>query len=211
MKYSRFEELPVWQAAIEMKLDLDDLCRHAWVKRLRNWVDQIDRVSLSVSNNIAEGFERGTTNELLYFLYVARGSAGETRSLLRYLDRRLERAEQRDASAGSKDANLQSEISNLKSQISNLKSALVSLRKQIQPLIEQTESISRQLRGWADSLQNGDIAGQRHLTDGSRKDYLNRRGAEAFWQQIRSQHRARWASPGSPIDDHPQAESLPGS
>ena len=36
---------------------------------------------MSISNNIAEGFERGTTNELLNFLYISRGSAGETRSM----------------------------------------------------------------------------------------------------------------------------------
>ena len=43
--------------------------------------DQIERAALSVSNNIAEGFERGTTNELLAFIYIARGSAGEVRSI----------------------------------------------------------------------------------------------------------------------------------
>ena len=41
---------------------------------------------MSVSNNIAEGFERGTTKELLSFLYIARGSAGEVRSMLSVLE-----------------------------------------------------------------------------------------------------------------------------
>ncbi len=41
---------------------------------------------MSVSNNVAEGFERGTTNELLAFLYIARGSAGEVRSMLQVLE-----------------------------------------------------------------------------------------------------------------------------
>jgi four helix bundle protein len=45
----------------------------------------LERAALSVSNNIAEGFERGTTNELLAFLYIARGSAGEVRSMMRVL------------------------------------------------------------------------------------------------------------------------------
>ena len=40
-----------------------------------------------MSNNIAEGFERGTTAELLTFLYIARGSAGEVRSMLQFMDR----------------------------------------------------------------------------------------------------------------------------
>jgi four helix bundle protein len=50
--------------------------------------DQLERAALSVSNNIAEGFERGTTNELLAFIYIARGSAGEVRSMLCFIERR---------------------------------------------------------------------------------------------------------------------------
>jgi hypothetical protein len=42
---------------------------------------------MSISNNIAEGFERGTTQELLTFLYIARGSSGETRSALCFCER----------------------------------------------------------------------------------------------------------------------------
>ena len=49
--------------------------------------DQIERAAVSVSNNIAEGFERGTTQEVLTFLYIARGSAGEVRSMLCMLER----------------------------------------------------------------------------------------------------------------------------
>lgn len=43
--------------------------------------NQLDRAALSVSNNIAEGFERLTVNELTNFLGIARGSAGEVRSM----------------------------------------------------------------------------------------------------------------------------------
>ena len=50
---------------------------------LRN---QLERAAISVSNNIAEGFERGGNNELLAFLYISRGSVGEVRSMLRVLD-----------------------------------------------------------------------------------------------------------------------------
>lgn len=74
--YQRFEDLPVWQTAIELADGCEDFLlaakdRITWSKR-----DQLDRCSLSVFNNIAEGFERGTTNELLTFIYIARGSAG---------------------------------------------------------------------------------------------------------------------------------------
>ena len=60
---------------------------------------------------------------------------------------------------------------NLKSEISNLKST--------------AEGISRQLRGWANSLQNGNIAGQRHLTDQSKRAYGNKNKADQFVEQIR--------------------------
>ncbi|MBS1788455.1 MAG: four helix bundle protein [Acidobacteria bacterium] len=48
--------------------------------------DQIECAAVSVSNNIAEGFERGTTQELLTFIYIARGSAGEVRSMPHLFD-----------------------------------------------------------------------------------------------------------------------------
>src|SRR5262245_41562393 len=44
--------------------------------------NQLDRAALSVSNNIAEGFERSTTNELQSFIAIARGSSGEVRSMM---------------------------------------------------------------------------------------------------------------------------------
>jgi len=87
MKYRQFEDLPVWRDSAELArlmfefTALDPFRRHPGLR------DQLERAALSVSNNIAEGFERGTTNELLAFLYISRGSAGEVRSMLRILDR----------------------------------------------------------------------------------------------------------------------------
>jgi four helix bundle protein len=60
-----------------------DAFRHRFSLR-----DQMERSSLSVSSNIAEGFERGTRDEFLHFLYIARGSAGEVRSQLFFCARR---------------------------------------------------------------------------------------------------------------------------
>ncbi len=51
---------------------------------------QLGKAALSVPNNIAEGFERCSTKELMNFLYIARGSAGEVRSML-YVIARSER------------------------------------------------------------------------------------------------------------------------
>jgi four helix bundle protein len=88
MKYSRFEELPVWQDAIELAVRVFELTARPVFRRYRSVRDQLERASMSISNNIAEGFERGTTLETLTFLYISRGSAGETRSVL-YLCERL--------------------------------------------------------------------------------------------------------------------------
>lgn len=87
MKYSRFEELPVWNAAIELAVRVYDLTRRPHFKGRYSLRDQLERAAVSVSNNIAEGFERGTTQELLNFIYIARGSSGEVRSMLCLLER----------------------------------------------------------------------------------------------------------------------------
>lgn len=82
--YKQFEDLPVWRAAIDLAADIFALTSHDSFKYRGDLVNQIRRSSLSVSNNIAEGFERGTTADLVNFLYIARGSCGETRSMLRF-------------------------------------------------------------------------------------------------------------------------------
>ena len=47
--------------------------------------DQLQRAVLSISNNIAEGFERETKKELIHFLYISKGSAGECRNMFNFL------------------------------------------------------------------------------------------------------------------------------
>ena len=64
MKYERFEDLPVWKAALELAVRVFELTRReAFIGHgaLRN---QLERAVVSISNNVAEGFERGTTQEL---------------------------------------------------------------------------------------------------------------------------------------------------
>ncbi|PYS86465.1 MAG: four helix bundle protein [Acidobacteria bacterium] len=87
MRYKRFEDLPVWNDAIELAVQVYALTSRPEFKGHWSLKDQIERAAVSVSNNIAEGFERGTNNELLAFLYISRGSAGETRSMLCLLER----------------------------------------------------------------------------------------------------------------------------
>ena len=112
MKYERFEDLPVWKDAIDLAVRIYNLTKDRFFNQPGDLRSQLRRASLSVSNNIAEGFERGTTSELLAFLYIARGSCGETRSMLLFTERFDEAA-------------------HLKSEISDLKSLAESCSRQI--------------------------------------------------------------------------------
>jgi four helix bundle protein len=87
MKYKRFEDLPVWNAAIDFAVAIYALTSKPELAPHPGLRDQIERAEVSVSNNIAEGFERGTNSELLMFLYISRGSAGEVRSMLCLFER----------------------------------------------------------------------------------------------------------------------------
>jgi four helix bundle protein len=80
--YQHFEQLPVWQEAARLYNLVLDLLEDHGALLSSGYRNQLDRAALSVSNNIAEGFERVTTNELLSFLAIARGSAGEVRSMM---------------------------------------------------------------------------------------------------------------------------------
>jgi four helix bundle protein len=179
MRYSRFEELPVWQSGLQLAKAVYGLTK---AQRLRPSLrDQLERAALSVSNNIAEGFERGTTQELLTFLYIARGSAGEVRSMLHFVE-------------------TLPECERLESEISNLKSL--------------AESVSRQLRAWADSLQNSEIKGQRYLTEAVRAREKAEQDREAFLAEAEEmvrrareerEKRAQQEGPEAPPDSPSEA------
>lgn len=80
--YQKFEDLPVWQEAARLYNAVLDLFEASGALFSSGFRNQLDRAALSVSNNIAEGFERVSTAELLSFLGIARGSAGEVRSMM---------------------------------------------------------------------------------------------------------------------------------
>lgn len=95
--YKQFEELPAWNAATDLAVAVFRLTEAQSFRYKGDLVNQLRRAALSVANNIAEGFERGTTAELISFLYIARGSAGEVRSMLRFA---LRLGEMPDQTAG---------------------------------------------------------------------------------------------------------------
>jgi four helix bundle protein len=79
MRIERFEDLIAWQKAKELAVKIYRLFE---TSKDYSFKDQIQRASVSVMNNIAEGFERKTNNEFKQFLFIAKGSCGEVRSML---------------------------------------------------------------------------------------------------------------------------------
>jgi len=79
MKILKFEDILAWQKAKLMTLKICSL-----LKDLKDFAfrDQICRASVSIMNNISEGFERKTDSEFKHFLFIAKGSSGEVRSML---------------------------------------------------------------------------------------------------------------------------------
>lgn len=84
--YSSFEDLQVYKSTIQFTVKIFDLLRQDSLKKEFAFIDQLKRATLSVSNNIAEGFERETDKELIRFLYFSKGSAGEVRNILNVLE-----------------------------------------------------------------------------------------------------------------------------
>jgi len=84
MSYNTFEEMPIWQKAMEMAVDIFRLTENLPKKEDYGLTSQIRRSALSVPGNIAEGFGRKHTKDKLNFYYDSRGSLSETKSHLIY-------------------------------------------------------------------------------------------------------------------------------
>lgn len=79
MKIERFEDIIAWQRAGKLTVEIYPVFGKCFDFSFR---DQIRRASVSVMNNIAEGFERKSNREFIRFLFIAKGSCGEVRSML---------------------------------------------------------------------------------------------------------------------------------
>jgi four helix bundle protein len=92
-KIETFEDLRVWQQGIELVKQIYLITKEGNISKDFGLRDQLRRAAVSVPTNVAEGFERHSRKEYVNFLNIAKGSAGEVRSLLRvalevgYLDK----------------------------------------------------------------------------------------------------------------------------
>ena len=111
-----FEDLRIWKESRLLVNEIYDAMRGI---KDYSFKDQIQRAAISVMNNISEGFERRTPIEFARFLDIAKGSSGETRSML-YL------AEDRRYIAANKCVDLRSRYQVLSSGISALTRTLKS-------------------------------------------------------------------------------------
>ena len=79
MRINKFEEVISWQKGKQLYILLSEGFK---LERDYSFKDQLMRAALSITNNIAEGFDRSSDKELKYFLIIARGSCAEVRSML---------------------------------------------------------------------------------------------------------------------------------
>lgn len=79
MKINRFEDLIAWQKSQDYAIEIFKLFKES---KEFSFKDQIFRASVSISNNIAEGFDRNSSKEFQRFLFIALASNSETRSFI---------------------------------------------------------------------------------------------------------------------------------
>lgn len=81
-KVDKVEDIVVWKLAIELTNSIYSITNNTGFNKDFALRDQIRKSAISIPSNIAEGFERNSTNQFLYFLVIAKGSAGELRTQL---------------------------------------------------------------------------------------------------------------------------------
>jgi len=79
MKVTKFEGLIAWQKAQELAVDV---YHYFGTSKDFGFRDQITMTAVSMSNNIAEGFERNSDKEFIRFLDISRSSCSEVKSMI---------------------------------------------------------------------------------------------------------------------------------
>jgi four helix bundle protein len=83
-KIVKFEDLNVWQKSQDLAVEIYQIFKDSKEFDLRS---QIIRATLSISNNIAEGFDQHSKKEFIRFLNIALASNSELKSMLYFLKR----------------------------------------------------------------------------------------------------------------------------
>jgi len=79
---NRFEELEVWQEARLLNKIIWQLTQKEDFKSYFSLNEQLRRASISIMNNISEGFERNGNKEFVQFLSIAKGNTAEVKNML---------------------------------------------------------------------------------------------------------------------------------
>jgi len=82
MGYQSFKELRVWQEAKDLAVDIYNLTKKGLLSKDYGLRDQMQRSSVSIACNIAEGYERNSDKEFIRFLMISKGSLSELRTQL---------------------------------------------------------------------------------------------------------------------------------
>jgi four helix bundle protein len=82
MGFDRIEDIEVWQRGCRLAVDVYSMSKAGLLSKDYGLRDQIRRAAVSISSNIAEGYERESDKEFARFLYIAKGSCGELRTQL---------------------------------------------------------------------------------------------------------------------------------
>ena len=88
MSKFRFQDLRIWQLAIEIADELFDFADALDQKRLHRFAEQLRGAGMSMSNNIAEGSGSSSKKEFRQFLNIARRSTFENANVLILLQKR---------------------------------------------------------------------------------------------------------------------------
>jgi four helix bundle protein len=83
MKIDRFEDIEAWKRSREL---VQEIYSYFSNNKDYGFKDQVQRASLSIMSNIAEGFDRGSNKEFIQYLIIARGSGIRSKKFALYFD-----------------------------------------------------------------------------------------------------------------------------
>jgi four helix bundle protein len=86
-KIKQFEDLEIWKEATQIAIEIYLISEKGKLKNDFGMKDQIRRAAMSISDNIAEGFEYESNMQFVRFLRYSKGSSGELRNKLYVLQK----------------------------------------------------------------------------------------------------------------------------